>query len=247
MALGLLKYHLLALWREPINLFFGFGLPILLLIMMPESDEGVNMVKMALPMIIMITATVLCFTDSALSHAYARQIKFLRRLRMTPVSSEQYIAMGMLSRYMVLTVFSTVIIGASAIFADVNIAVTNLLLFAAMLSLVFIMFYLMAMFTSNVLKNAKSSQGLIFVVFFGMLALGGMWFPVANMPEFLQRIARLMPTWFGGRLLEIAWQGGYFAEGALHSATVFSGHYFFAVLGTAAVFGLLSVKFFKFE
>jgi len=233
MNLGLIKYHLLVLLREPLNLFFGLGLPVVVLIMMPAVGDAM------LPMNIMITAMVLCFTDSALSHGYARQIKFLRRLKMTPVRSSHYVFTGMVSRYIVLIIFSILLILFASVAVDVDggLAGINCPLFFGALTLVFVMFYPIGMFVANALKNAKASQNLVYIVFFGLLVLGGVWFPVALMPQPLQTLHSFLPISYGGGLLVTAWQG----------ADILQGHYLLATLGVAVAFCLLSVKFFKFE
>jgi len=232
-TLGLLKYHILVLLRDPLNLFFGLALPVLILIMIPSVNSIV------IPLNIMITAMVLCFTDSALSHGYARQIKFLRRLRMTPVSSKDYIITGMLSRYIVLITFATALILFAGLVLNIEgvLVNRNWLLFFAMLTLVFAMFYPIGMFVANALKSAKGSQSLVYIVFFGLLVLGGVWFPVALMPQLLQNVHSVLPIAYGGQLLTNVWQG----------ESILQGHYLITTAAVAALFSLLSIKFFKFE
>ena len=232
-TMGLLKYHILALIRDPLNLFFGLALPVLTMIMIPSVSNII------LPLNIMITAMVLCFTDSALSHGYARQIKFLRRLRMTPVKSKDYVLTGMLSRYIVLIVFAVALILFAGLVINIDGVLTsrNWLLFFAALTLVYAMFYPIGMFVANSLKNPKSSQGLVYIVFFGLLILGGVWFPVALMPQILQNVHSVLPIAYGGELLINVWQG----------ESILQGHYLIATAGVALVFSLLSIKFFKFE
>ncbi|MCL2753889.1 MAG: ABC transporter permease, partial [Defluviitaleaceae bacterium] len=185
MTLGMIKYHLLVLAREPLNIFFGFGLPFLQLFIFSgtmDTETRGEVMAGALPIFITVASMVLCFTDSALSHGYTRQIKFLRRLRMTPVKPLQYIFTGIASRVGVLLLFAASFIAVSVIFFDLSITDINWALFVGVLLLAFIMFYLIGMFVANALKNAKGSQSLTYVVFFGLLAIGGIFFPIEVMP-----------------------------------------------------------------
>ena len=168
-----------------------------------------------------------------------REKKFLRRLRMTPVKSRDYVLTGMLSRYIVLVIFSVVLILLAGLVLRIDGVLTNRnwFLFLGVLTLVYAMFYPIGMFVANVLKNAKSSQGLVYIVFFGLLVLGGMWFPVTLMPQFLQNVHSILPIAYGGELLVNVWQG----------VSIMEGHYLIATAGVAALFGMLSIKFFKFE
>lgn len=239
MILGLIKYHLLLLAREPLNIFFGFGLPFLQLLMASSSENGENayLIERATPMIIILAVMVLCFTDSAYSHAYSRQTKFLRRLRMTPAKPFHYIITGILSRVGVTFLFATSFIGVSVFGFGMDVSSKNWLLFILILLLAFAMFYLIAMFVANIWRNAKSTQGLVLAVFFGLLAFSGAWFPIADMPDFLQTLVRSLPATYAITTLRAAWMG----------TSLFVGHYFIAMIAAIVIFGLLSVKFFKYE
>ena len=236
--LGLLKYHFLCLLREPLNLFFGIAFPILTMVLMPGSEEGAtSMMFFALPVIAVVAIMTLSFMDSAFSHAYSRQVKFLRRIRMTPVSSSTYIASGILSRFLAVLAFvalSTAVVGAMA---DVSFADINWFLYLGVLTLVYIMFYLIAMVVANLSKNAKKAQALLYVAFFGLLVLGGFMLPLQALPEVVQDILRFLPPAFASNLLSDAWLGN----------SIFEGWSFFATVGSIVVFGLLSIKLFKYE
>jgi len=240
MFLGLLKYHLLVLFREPLNLFFGFGLPFIQLILLSgqlRGDDSGDIVARVLPVFVIVAAMVLSFTDAALSHGYTRQIKFLRRLRMTPVKPFHYIATGIISRIGVLFLFTAVFTTVAVGVFGSDISNKNWPLFIGVMLLMFIMFYLIGMFIANVMRTAKTSQNLIYVVFFGMLAIGGFWFPVEAMPEILQTIVDWLPTTFAISSLNAAWM----------RTDLMYGHYFIMLLASIALFGTLSIKFFKYE
>jgi len=239
MTKGLLKYHFLVLLREPMNLIFGFCLPFFFLFLMSGGEEASEAFGLfLLPLYMTIAIMVLCFTDSAMSHAHARQIKFLRRLKMTPIKPKDYIITGILSRICTLTIFTIAFMAAASVLYDLDFASRNWPLFISILLLTFAMFYFVAMFVASLLKNAKSTQGLIYIVFFALLIIGGnMAFQFGNMPDFLQTAALFFPSVLAINLMSAAWTG----------ADIFYGHNFAAMVITTAIFALLSLKFFKFE
>ena len=239
MLKGMTKYHLLVLLREPMNLIFGMALPFFFLFVGMMNDDGAELVSIIfIPIYITIAIMILCFTDSALSHAYARQVKFLQRLRMTPVKPIKYILTGIFSRLCVLLAFSVIFIGVAGVMYDLGLANRNWLFFIAILILIFAMFYSIAMFTANILKSAKNSQSLVYVVFFALLIIGGnAALQLENMPGILQAIVRVLPPVQAVVALQTAWIGNV----ALHWSYV---------VGMAAytlVFCLLSLKFFRYE
>jgi len=240
MKMGMIRYDLLTLFRDPANLFFGLGLPFVYLFLMSglfDGDGTPYFLDRALPMFIIIAAMMLCFTCSGLSHAYSRQIKFLRRLRMTPVKPATYIVTGILSRIGILFIFAAVFIAFVALVYDLNIGGTNWFAFVGVLALAFAMFYLIGMFTANLLKNAKSSQGLLYFIFFALLLLGGVIFPAEAMPDVVQPIVQNTPTVHAINLLQSAWL----------NTDLLYGHSLVAIVGMTIVFGVLSILFFKFD
>jgi ABC-2 type transport system permease protein len=240
MIFGMIKYHLLVLLREPLNVFFGFALPFIMLFaftgLASDTADIPQLLELNFAAWLTIAAMVLCFTDSALSHAYTRQTKFLRRLRMTPVTPKKYIISGILSRICVLFVMAVALLAVMSILHDKNLSDRNWPLFIAMLLMSFIMFYLIGMFLANLTKGAKRSEGVVYIAFFGMLLIG-VWLPVQVLPEAIQPIFNVFPHLSAINLLTSAWIG----------TDIFNGYNFVAVIAYSVIFGLLSIKFFKFE
>jgi len=239
MILGMLKYHLLMLVREPANMFFGFGLPFLNLFLMSGNFDGENAEALDLmfPMFITIAILVLCFTDSALSHASSRQIKFLRRLQMTPVKSSTYLITGILIRLGVILTFSGLFSVVATTAFGLSLANRNWFMILGVLTLVFAMFYFIGMFLANVFKNPRTSQSFLNIIFWLFLLLGNAFMPIDAIPEILRVVSANTPTVYAIELLQSAWIGTGLLE----------GHSFIVVAGITVVFGVLSAKFFKYE
>jgi len=238
MILGMLKYHLLMLIREPANMFFGFGLPFLnLFLVSGTSEENPDFMNIAFPIFIVIAVLVLCFTDSALSHAHSRQIKFLRRLRMTPVKPITYIHTGIMIRLGVVLIFAVMFSMFTSIFFDLNMTNRNWFSILGVLVLVFAMFYFIGMFLANVFKNARTSPNALNIVFWVFILLSNAFFPIEAMPDIMQTITQNTPTIYAISLLQSAWLG----------TDILYGNSLIIVSCITVVFGLLSLKFFKYE
>jgi len=240
MTRSLMKYHLILLIKDPMLVIFGLGLPFAQMFLAANSPVGmvdyyVNTVERGMVSFMSIAAMVLCW-GAGYNHSYSREIKFLRRLRMSPVKPVNYLVSGILLNLGVLLVFTAALtIVAVAIF-DINIVDKNWVLVIAMLLLVFSMFYVLAMFVANALKKAKNSQSLSYVVFGGMIVAINLLF-MENMPSFVHVIVRNTPITYATNVLQAAWVG----------TDLFHGHDFIGMIACIVILGVLSIKFFKYE
>jgi len=240
MIKGLIKYHLVLLIKDPMLVIFGLGLPFAQMFLAANSPVGmvdyyVNTVERGMVTFMNIAAMVLCW-GAGYNHSYSREIKFLRRLRMSPVRPFHYLVSGILLNIGVLLVFTAALVIVAVTIFDINVAGRNWALVIAMLLLAFAMFYVLAMFVANALKKAKNSQTLSYVVFGGMIAAINL-FIADGVPSFLQEIAGNTPIAYATTVLQAAWVG----------TDLFYGHDFIAMMACIVVLGLLSVKFFKYE
>lgn len=238
MMLGMMKYHLLMLIREPANVFFGLALPFLMMFIMASGQEDVSIImNFAFPVYITIAILALAITDSALTHAHSRQIKFLHRLKMTPVSPATYLLSSILTRLIVLAVFVATFLGFNVIFFHVSLAERNWVAIAVALVLTFAMLYFIGMFLANFLKNTRTTQSVLHITFWALLLLMNGFFHGEVLPNALRVFVENTPTLYALELLEAAWL----------NTGLFEGHAFMVVVGITVVFGTLSIAFFKYE
>jgi len=237
MIIGLMKYHLILLIKDPMLVIFGLGFPFAQMFLAANSSVGmyVNTIESGMVAFMSIAAMVLCW-GAAYNHSYSREIKFLRRLRMSPVKPMHYLASGILLNIGVLLVFVVALVAVAVAIFDISVAGRNWVSIIAMLLLTFAMFYVLGMFVANALKKAKNSQSLSYVVFGGMLVAINL-FISDGVPSFLQEIARNTPIAYASNVLQAAWVG----------TDLFYGHDFIAMLACIVILSLLSVRFFKYE
>ena len=238
MMLGIIKYHLLMLIREPANVFFGLALPFLMMFIMASGEEDVSTImNFAFPVYVTIAILALSLTDSALTHAHSRQIKFLRRLKMTPVTPTIYLLSSIMTRISVLFIFVITFLIFSTVFFDLSLANRNWLTIIVSLTLIFTMFYFIGMFLANVLKNTRTTQSILHVTFWTLLLLSNAFFSGDVLPDILQTMTENTPTVYALDLLQAAWL----------NTNLFDGHSFIVVVVITIIFALLSLKVFKYE
>jgi len=86
--------------------------------------------------------------------------------------------------------------------------------------------------------TARFAQPLAGVIFYPMIALSGLFFPIALLPPWLQTLARVMPMTYAVSLLQGAWRGDPIASHLWDLVAIA----LFGVLFTA-----LASRFFKWE
>ena len=271
MTIGMIKYHLLMLWREPLNMFFGLCLPFIFLFAFAGmADEATipRLIEGNFTAWLLVAAMVLALMDSAFSHAYTRQIKFLRLLRMTPVKPWLYFVTGIITRLGVLFVTAAALLTAMVVMFDKDIfntsgyqwvpqyayvdgvyqRVGSELMYVGsvarnwpMFILLLILAFVMFYFLGMFLANFLKNPKMsqnLLYVVFFGLLLFGMWIPTEAFPQIIQDIIPYLPHFSGVIVTQAAWLG----EGILEGSNAL-----WAVLGTTVAFGVLSLVVFKFE
>jgi len=240
MIKGLIKYHLILLIKDPMLVIFGLAYPFVQLFLAQATLDRTdyfyaNLIDITIISFMNIAAMVLCW-GAGYNHVHSREIKFLRRLRMSPVKPVHYLISGILLNISVLLGFTSVLVVVAGAILDMNVVSRNWALIVIVLLLVFTMFYVIGMFTANILKKAKNAQSLLYVVFIGMIVVVNL-LVMDNMPNFIQVIIRNTPITYATNILQAAWVG----------TDLFYGHDFIAMMVCIVALGLLSIKFFKYE
>jgi len=237
MLKGLIKYHFILLIKDPTLIIFGLAFPFVQLFLMRGSgdDAYLNLFDLGMVLFMLIAVVALCW-GAGYNHVHSREIKFLRRLRMSPLKPAHYLVSGILLNVGILLIFTAVLVIVAVAIFDIDAASKNWPLIITSLLLAFTMFYVMGMFTANALKKAKNSQSLLYTVFISMIVIVNL-FAMENLPNFVHVIIRNTPITYAANTLHSAWMG----------TNLFYGHDFIAMVACTIVFGLLSVKVFKYE
>lgn len=240
MIKGLIKYHLILLIKDPMLVLLGLAYPFVQLFLAQATLDGtdyfsMNLVDITIISFMSIAAMVLCWGAGA-NHTHSREIKFLRRLRMSPVKPVHYLVSGILLNVGVLLIFTTALVIVAGTVFDINLSEKNWALIIVVLLLIFAMFYVVGMLAANVLKKAKNSQSLLYVVFIGFIVVVNL-LVMGNVPNFIQVIIRNTPITYATNILQAAWMG----------TDLFYGHDFIAMMACIVVLSLLTIRYFKYE
>ena len=140
-----------------------------------------------------------------------REKLILKRLAATPLRRWQLVGSNVLMRLLIALVQSVIIVGVGVAVFDVEIT-GSLLLAAAFVALGAMAFLALGYVIASFAKTEDAANGMTSVVQFPMMFLSGTFFPIDQMPEFLQAIARIIPlTYLADALRQVMVGGAAFA------------------------------------
>ncbi|MCK5923682.1 MAG: ABC transporter permease [Methylococcales bacterium] len=213
--LKLCKMHLKLFIRQPVSLFFTIAFPLMLLLIFgmifgnePDPLYGGNFgyIDSYVPALAAIVVGTLALQGIPITTATYREQKILRRFKATPMKPFVYIASDVLVNLLVGVVgMGIVILVAKIVFklrfggSWPNVIAGFLLGALAFLAIGYII--------ASVAKTSKMAQAIGSVIFFPMMFVSGAAFPLAIMPEGLQKASKFLPMTQMVSLLQSLWFG----------------------------------------
>ena len=183
-----------------------------LVIPQPETlqTENLNFISYFVPS--MLGLSVMQVGIFAAIPLVADRVKLiLKRLAATPLRRWQLVGSNVLMRLLIAGAQSVIIIGVGVLVFGVEV-VGSVLLTAVVVGLGAVAFLALGYVIASFAKTEESANGMTSVVQFPMMFLSGTFFPIDQMPDFLQGIARLIPlTYLSDALRQVMVGGAAFA------------------------------------
>jgi ABC-2 type transport system permease protein len=161
-----------------------------------------------------------------------------RRLSLTPLKRQTIIGAQIIHRY-IITLIQTLLLLAVGVFGFKVSIVGNYFFFWLILTFGSLCFLSIGFALATLIRSTRSATPICLIVFFMMLFLGGIFFPLNMMPDFLTFIAKALPsTHLNDALRLILIEGTGLGAAWLELLAV--GIWLIVSLG-------LSIKFFRWE
>ena len=144
---------------------------------------------------------------SAIPLVADREKLILKRLNATPLQRWQLVGSNVAMRLLVAIVQTVIIVGLGVVLFDVEIA-GSLLLIGAFVMLGAVTFISLGYVIASFARTEESANGMTSVVQFPLMFLSGTFFPIEQMPDVLQGVARRMPLTYLGDALRQTMVGG---------------------------------------
>jgi ABC-2 type transport system permease protein len=183
-------------------------------LVVPEAEtiqtENLNFISYFVPSMLALSVMQVGIF-AAIPLVADREKLILKRLAATPLRRWQLVGSNVLMRLLIALVQAVIIVGVGIVFFDVQMTGPT------GLSVVFIVlgavaFLALGYVIASFAKTEDAANGMTSVVQFPMMFLSGTFFPIEQMPDFLQGIARLIPlTYLADALRQVMVGGAAFA------------------------------------
>ncbi|MCL0103765.1 ABC transporter permease [Dehalococcoidia bacterium] len=197
--------------REPEALFFTFIFPVFFLFLTMEvfipgdvPREVINQVSPSL-MVLIIASTAIYGVPLTIVHY--RKIKFLKRLKGSPVTPVTILASLALSNFIV-TVLGIALLAVVAVLVyDANLA-GSLLSFLAGFVLAFLSLAAIFLFIPAVARSERMASAISQIIFFPVMFFSGVFIPLDMLPDWIARyISPYLPVTHAVELMQGLWLG----------------------------------------
>jgi ABC-2 type transport system permease protein len=216
MLKGLLKLSWIetkVFMREPMGVVGTLFMPLLFFLIMarflrgvPRPTEGIG--RLAFNATILTSLLIVLGAVQSLIAIMAiyREGGILKRLRATPLSPVTILSAHVLVK-IVLTLTSFLLLVLAGRRVMPGAMPENMFGFVVAILLGTLSILALGFLVASVVPTARFAQPLGAVVFYPMIALSGLFFPLARMPLGLRVVANLLPTTHAVTLMRGAWEG----------------------------------------
>jgi ABC-2 type transport system permease protein len=232
--------------REPLGLFGTIAIPVVVFVVLgrlmrgaaatPASPEAMFL-KTGLPVLAAILMSISAVVSLVTIIAIYREGGILKRLRATPLHPATILTAHVLVKLLFTALTLALLLAAGRRFYAPDSAGT-LLRFAAALLFSTAGVLSIGFLIASLVPTARFAQPLAGFIFYPMMALSGLFFPIALLPPWLRVASRVMPMTYAVSLLQGVWRGDPLSFHVWDIAAI-------AVFG--ALFAALASRFFKWE
>jgi ABC-2 type transport system permease protein len=232
------------LWlRQKETVFWTLAFPVFFMLLFGsiwKENTWNNMpaISYLLPGIIVMALMTTCIVATTTGLVEEREKGIFRRLSLTPLKRHTIIGGQIAQRYLVVLLQTALLITIAVSFFEASIS-GDFLLFWAILTLGAVCFLSIGFALTGLIRSAKSAHPLAMIVFFILMFLGGCFFPLDVMPEFLVPVCKTLPSAQLNESLRLVATGGAGLGEVWQALLIVSGW----LVGCSA----LAVRFFKWE
>jgi ABC-2 type transport system permease protein len=159
-------------------------------------------IEFFVPGIIAMSVMTSSLSGAVSMNAELRQKGVIRKLSTTPITHSDWVLSNILYQVILAVISATAILLVSYAVFNVSLRIDAWL--PAFIVLEVFAFAGIGMILTRVAKEAESAMAAANAIMYPMMFLSGSFFPLEMMPGFLQKIARILPLYYGNEGLRAA-------------------------------------------
>jgi ABC-2 type transport system permease protein len=179
------KYEQLSFWRNPFGAVFTVGFSVVFLVLLAASGGtarsatlgGLRQIQYLVPGFAAYGVMAASFNMLTISIVGRRETGLLKRLRLSPLPAWVMVASLFVSTFLVGAVQVVLLLGVGRIAFNVSLP-HNWLAFAVAIVVGSVCFTSIGLAASTIVPNQDAAGPMVSIVFFVLLFLSGLWFPL---------------------------------------------------------------------
>ena len=201
--------------REPMGAFGTIVFPVIIFLvvgrivgrrMAPAALAASGFIHVGLPVIVSLLIAVSAVLSLVTIISIYREGGILKRLRATPLRPETILTAHVIVKLALTAATLVLMVLAGKRYYPAGLAVPlfsfTMALLIGTLSILSIGFLI-----ASVVPTSRFAQPIGAVIFYPMLAVSGLFVPIASMPPAFRAVSRVLPTTYAVSLLEGIWKG----------------------------------------
>ncbi|MFO7544312.1 MAG: ABC transporter permease [Trueperaceae bacterium] len=204
-------------WRQPIGLFVGLGMPLLVLVVfanIPQFAEpneafgGRSLMSVYVPVLIVFVLGGLALVGLTTSLITYREQGVLRRMSTTPVPPSWLLGAQLVIDLVIATLAIGLLMGITRVAFGVR-GPGHLAGFALALVLTAVTVFGAGLWVAAVARSAQAGAAISNVLFLTLMFFAGLWIPRDVMAPMLRTISDYSPLGAAVQALQSAWEGSF--------------------------------------
>jgi ABC-2 type transport system permease protein len=231
--------------RRKDELFWTMAFPVLFILLFGAiygnskwNGMTIRSIDYLLPGIIVMGAMVTGIMRTATGFVQEREQGIYRRLALTPLNRTTLIGSQLLQHYLVIIAQTLLLIAVGGLAFKTHLT-GNTTLFWLTMSMGALCFMSIGFALTGMIKTLRSATPIIQITYFGLMFLGGIFFPNSLLPKWLGNAASILPsTQLGDALRAVVYNGA--GIGDIWQKLAIMGAWIAACL-------VISIRFFRWE
>ena len=193
-----------AFWRNPAAAFFTFAFPLLFLVIFTTlfggsgqlsiNGNSVSVATFYIAAIAVFSVITACYTNTAMTLTFARELGILKRIRGTPLPGWVYLAGRLLHSVVIALLLVAICIVFGSVLYDVRVAGSTLPAMLVTLAVGAASFCALGMAVTTIVPNADAAPAVVNVTVLPLLFISDVFIPLQNPPEWVELVGKIFPV-----------------------------------------------------